>query len=362
MKVLVIEDSPEDRALYRRYLTNDGGFDVVDTETLRDAKLQFRTFTPDCVLVDFNLPDADRFGVIEALRSDQMSFPCAFIIVTGEGSEHLAVTSFRSGADDYVAKNGLTPTLLQSSIQKAVGRVQARQERQRYLQALEYFASIAAHDLKAPLQTVKGYTELTKFGGNEISETTRGDYLDLVLESCSRMESLIDGLLAYAQSGEEAASLVLVDVGKTVEDVMKVLAGKIQDTGARIQVGDLGTVMGDALGIHQVFQNLIDNAMQYADKGAPQINLSSTQFGDWAIYSVSDNGPGVPDHERERVFMPLVRLGDREKRQGHGLGLAICQQIIERHGGRIWVNKETDGGATFCFSLPLKDDYSEFDD
>lgn len=355
MKVLVIDDSPEDRELYRRYLSDGGEFHVEDTETLREARQRFQTFAPDCVLVDFNLPDADGMDVIDALRSDHGPKSCAFIIVTGHGSEELAISSFRSGADDYISKDSMTPTLLQSQIRLAVDRAQLRRERQQHLQDLEHFASVTAHDLKAPLQTIKGYTELSMQGADKLSETTRNGYLCLVLEASNRMESLIDGLLIYAQSGEKAAALIPVDVTLTVKDVTKVLASKITAVGARIEYGDLGMLVGDALGIHQVFQNLIDNAVEHAAKEKPRIVISRRAFGNWAIYSVSDNGQGIPEQDRERIFAPLVRLGDRPSRQGHGLGLAICQQIVERHGGRIWVqNGGICGGAEFCFSLPLQ--------
>jgi signal transduction histidine kinase len=352
MKVLVIDDNPEDRILYRRYLPAGDGFDIEDVESFHEARQKFPLLSPDCVLVDFNLPDADGINVVHSLRTNLKTSPCAFVMVTGQGSESLAVSSFRSGVDDYVVKDGLTREVLQATVTRAIDRVQARLARERHLEELELFASVAAHDLKAPLQSIRGYAELTMMEDSRLDAAGRKDNLMVIQESCDRMSSLIDGLLDYAQSGSSSGMMIRVDVNQTFDDVLRALGDSINQTGAAVEADDLGFVVGDALGIHQVFQNLIANALHHVRADAPRVTVSAAAFANWMAYTVADNGSGVPERERERVFAPLVRLNGGTGHRGHGLGLAICQQVVERHGGHIWVEAAPGGGAAFKFTLP----------
>lgn len=238
----------------------------------------------------------------------------------------------------------------------AVKELEAERLRVRDLEAknkeLEQFTYIASHDLQEPLRTISNYIEVIKSDhGQELNEHVRR-FLDVIDRASARMSLLIRGLLDYSRLGRDR-KMDSVDTKKTVMDVLKELESLIQETGARIHLGDLPTVKALGLELRQVFLNLIGNCIKFRRKDVPpELWIGSEKKGDLWEFSVRDNGIGIHPKHFGRIFTMFQRLHPREDYPGHGIGLAFCKKIVELHGGRIWVESDPGRGSTFCFTVP----------
>jgi signal transduction histidine kinase len=217
---------------------------------------------------------------------------------------------------------------------------------------LEQFAYSASHDLQEPLRQVAIYSQLLEKQYGAQLQGKALDYLAFCVEGARRMQMLISDLLAYSQADKTAPSSELVDVNEVIAEVTKNLAASINETGAILSVAPLPKVHGDPVPLTQLFQNLISNAVKYRSNRTPEIAVFATQDGDYWRFAVQDNGIGIPAEFRTQIFGIFKRLHDRRAYPGTGIGLAICQKIVERYGGRIWVESEVGQGSTFLFTLP----------
>ncbi len=217
---------------------------------------------------------------------------------------------------------------------------------------LAEFAAVAAHDLSEPLRVVGGFAELVRRRFGERLDVEGNEWLDHVLAGVSRMRGLIDDLLAYSRAGSAPLAMRPVDLGEIVRSVRESLRIAIAEADAVVEVGELPAVVGDPTQLWQVLQNLLANALKFRRPDAPAvITIAANRTPNaWRI-SVADNGIGVGAADRERIFGPFQRLHVPADRPGSGLGLSICRKIIERHGGRIWVEAAPSGGSRFCFTL-----------
>ena len=229
---------------------------------------------------------------------------------------------------------------------------QHRLKLERSNQELQQFAYIASHDLREPLRTITSYLKLLEKRYGEQLDAEAKEFIDIAVEGAQRMAGLIDGLLDFSRvesAGREAEPIPLDTV---LNDVLTDLHQIIEDTGAIITHDSLPLVLADPLQCRQLLQNLVANALKFRSAEIPQIHLSARPEGSQWIISVRDNGIGIKPQFQQRIFQIFQRLHTRESYPGMGLGLAICQRIVERHGGRIWVESEVGEGAIFSFSLP----------
>lgn len=218
---------------------------------------------------------------------------------------------------------------------------------------LEQFAYIASHDLAEPLRTITGFTELfaRRYGGQFDEKADR--YVEHIVGGTKRMQQLIDDLLAYSRVGRAEITAEPFALGGTVGQVCASLSGVIAERGALVTHDDLPTVMADPEQIAQVLQNLVGNAIKFqvADE-IPRVHVSAQRDGAvWRI-DVRDNGIGIDPRFAQRIFRMFQRLHAQHEYSGTGIGLAICQRIVERNGGQIWVESEPGAGSTFSFTLP----------
>jgi signal transduction histidine kinase len=218
---------------------------------------------------------------------------------------------------------------------------------------LEQFASVASHDLVEPLRTVTGFLELLDQRATGLDARSR-EYLRYALGGTEQMQALVGDLLDYAQAGRDVHDED-VDLGAVVGEVRERLAGAIAARGAQV-VADapLPVVRGDATQVRQVLQNLVSNAVKFAQPGVPpRVRISATTSpGGGVEVAVADNGVGIPRAQAEQVFTMFERLGGVSGAAGSGIGLAICARVVDRHGGRIWVEPNDGGGSVFRFTLP----------
>ncbi len=218
---------------------------------------------------------------------------------------------------------------------------------------LEQFAYVASHDLQEPLRMVSSYVQLFEKRYHGLVDAQAAKYIAYAVEGAKRMQTLIAGLLEYSRVGRAAVEATEVRLGDLLDEVLQNLATSLAETGARVTCGDLPTVAGDAQQLLQVMQNLVANAEKFRRSGtSPKIHVSAERAGDLWVVSVADDGIGIEPEYFERVFVIFQRLHTRAEYPGTGIGLSICKKVVERHGGRIWVESAPGAGTTFRFSVP----------
>lgn len=220
---------------------------------------------------------------------------------------------------------------------------------------LEQFAYVASHDLQEPLRMVASYTQLLARRYKDKLDSDADEFIGFAVDGARRMQELINDLLTYSRVGSRPLELELVDSNEVVDQVILDLGAAIQDSAATVTRGDLPNVRADPRQLHQLFQNLIANAIKFQKPGlAPVVHVASRATdGNWT-FSVSDNGIGIEPQYVERIFMLFQRLHSRAEYPGTGIGLAICKKIVERHGGTIAVHSTPGQGTTFEFTLPAR--------
>ena len=216
---------------------------------------------------------------------------------------------------------------------------------------LEQFAYVASHDLQEPLRMVASYTQLLARRYTDQLDTTAHDYVRFAVEGARRMQELINDLLTYSRVGTQGKPFASTDCGQVLADTLANLKLVVEERRAVITHDRLPTLSADRGQLAQVFQNLISNALKFCGTRPPRIHVGAEcRDGEWC-FRVTDNGIGIEPKYFDRIFLIFQRLHTRDEYPGTGIGLALCKKIVERHGGRIWVESETGKGSTFCFTL-----------
>jgi signal transduction histidine kinase len=216
---------------------------------------------------------------------------------------------------------------------------------------LEQLAYVASHDLQEPLRMVASYLQLVEKRYADRLDADGHEFIGYAVDGAKRMQALINDLLAYSRTGVRGGPLQPVDSGAVLDTAVANLGMAIGENEVRIQRGALPTVLGDPTPLVQLFQNLIGNAVKFRSERPPVISVDCEPDGAWWRFSVTDNGIGIDAEYRERVFVLFQRLHGRTEYPGTGIGLAICKRIVERHGGRIWIEDAPGGGTRFVFTL-----------
>jgi signal transduction histidine kinase len=233
----------------------------------------------------------------------------------------------------------------------------ANDELQRSNLELQRFAHVASHDLREPLRTIGSYAQLLDESASEL-ESEHRKLLERVVAAARRMQALVDDLLALSRVEGSAAARVSIPLERLVALALENLKPAIDAAHAHIEVGELPTVTCDSSQIVQLLQNLIANAVKFHREGmAPYITVQGRKVGSTFEIAVKDNGIGIAPEHHEKVFEMFERLHGRERYGGTGIGLAICRRIVDRHGGRIWLESSTEGGSVFRFTLPAEGEW-----
>ena len=226
---------------------------------------------------------------------------------------------------------------------------------------LEQFAYVASHDLQEPLRMVSTYVQLfeKRFKGTVVIDEKADKYIAYAVEGAKRMQALIGGLLAYSRVGAGDYVTSRVDLNEALDAAQMNLSQELLETGAVITRDPLPTIIGEPTQLTQVFQNLLANASKFHRADVkPHIHVSATRRDTKWVISVKDNGIGIEPEFFDRIFVIFQRLHTRAEFPGTGIGLSICKKVVERHGGRIWIESKPGDGTSFCFTLPAMTEVS----
>ncbi|HZX33413.1 MAG TPA: ATP-binding protein [Rhodocyclaceae bacterium] len=219
---------------------------------------------------------------------------------------------------------------------------------------LQHFAHAMAHDLQTPLRSIVGFAQLAQARMQQYGDREIDDWSAQVVNNAKRLQTLIQGLLAYARLDARAIRVEPADMNRVFDEVVGSLQVIVRETGAVVGRGELPTLPCVRTQIGQVLQNLIENGIKYNRAPSPKVFVSCRPAGDGWEFTVADNGMGIDPKHHDRVFGMFSRLHAYGDIPGTGIGLALCRRIVERHGGRIWVESREGEGATFHFTLPAE--------
>ncbi|MBI3978709.1 MAG: HAMP domain-containing histidine kinase [Chloroflexi bacterium] len=374
ISILLVEDNPGDARLLRETLADVGTaqFDLVHVECLAEAWAALDASRFDVVLLDLLLPDGQGLDAIDRLRVRARDVP--IVVLTGIDDETLAVGAVQEGAQDYLVKGHVDSGLLVRAIRYAIERKRseearaqlireqaARAEAEAAVRARDEFLSVAAHELKTPVTSLRGFAQLT------VRQIQRGETLDpvrisralrVIDQQSAKLALLLSQLLDVSriQAGKLVLDRSLVDVTRLVEGVAATAqAGTNQHTIA-VRSPTPAPALVDPLRIEQVVTNLIDNAIKYSPVGGPiDVEVSAPSHMTVRL-SVTDRGIGIPPEHRERVFDRFYQAHSDPRFGGMGLGLYISRHIVELHGGRLDAEFPPDGGTRFVVWLPTDGD------
>lgn len=366
LRVLIVDDSVEDRYFYRRLLeqTKEYDYQLIEAGTGEEGLDCYRLLRPDCILLDFRLPDFDGLEFLDDLEGEQEQEEgmVPVVMVTGQGNEFVAVEAMKKGVKDYLVKDRITTDSLHHSIKNAVERVallRELEEKNRKLkesnEQLEEFAYVASHDLQEPLRKIANFTELLASRYRDKLDAKAENYIEYIVDGATRMQQLIQDLLTYSRMGKREIIIETVDLNEVLKQAVTDLDILISDNQVQVTNDELPTCKADSAQLQRVFRNLISNAIKYRSDESPRIHISCRLSRNFMEIAVRDNGIGIEPRFSKRIFGVFQRLHSREEYSGTGIGLAICKKIVERHGGRIWIESQPGKGSTVFFTLPYQE-------
>jgi light-regulated signal transduction histidine kinase (bacteriophytochrome) len=217
---------------------------------------------------------------------------------------------------------------------------------------LEMFAYSASHDLKEPLRTIGISAQFLERDLGKRLESNDAIFLNNIIAASQHMDALIEDLLTYTRATRYEGAPPAVDANTVLAQVRENMRGAIEQTEATVIAGPLPAVRMHEQRLALVLQNLISNAIKYHGPEPPRVEVSAAEQNDWCVFSVKDNGIGIDPQFAEQIFGLFKRLHARDQYPGSGLGLAVCQRVVEQYGGRIWLDRSSLGeGSTFCFTV-----------
>jgi signal transduction histidine kinase len=348
--ILVVDDYPP--GLYARTkVLRQAGFSVLESGTGAEALKIVDEHSPALILLDVNLPDISGFEVCERVKRNPKTANTTVVHVSASNVQtNHQVHGLNSGADCYLVEP-VDPTVLVATVKAFLRARTAEDSLRQSNEELARFAYFVAHELNEPLRTITTHTQLLKRKLTGESDPTISECVDFVVEGALSMRSFIDDILRYSQATHVTSDVRVISLEETLRQVITHLGTSIQNSGTKITYDPLPTLAADPK-VEHVLQNLISNAIKYRRKDVtPEIHISARQEGDAWLFAVKDNGIGIKEEYLLRIFQAFRRLHGKEI-SGNGIGLALCQKVIEARGGRLWAESEPGVGSTFYFTLP----------
>jgi signal transduction histidine kinase len=340
---------------------------------------------PDLILLDIQLPDMDGFQVCRRLKGDPQTSNIPVIFISGLEEVADKIKGFEAGGVDYITKSFQRQELLarlethlalrrlqkqieaqnaqlQQEIAKSKRAEEALADRTVQLERinrelvalnaeLDDFTNMASHDMQEPLRTLIAFSDLLRQDVGDSLPEQAGKDLAFITDAAKRMRALIQDLLALSRAGRAAQKKEKVSLRECADLALEALAMRVKETGAQIIHDKLPDVWGDSTLLTQLYQNLIGNGLKFSGDQRPIIQLTFEEQDGTQVFGVKDNGIGIEPKYAREIFKPFRRLHGRAEYEGSGVGLAICRKIVERHGGKIWVESEPGKGAHFRFTF-----------
>jgi two-component system sensor histidine kinase/response regulator len=367
--VILNVDDHEPGRYARSRLLSKAGYTVREAATGNEALELSIALRPALVVLDVNLPDVSGLEVCRRIKTDPLTASTPVLHLSASAITPAdRVGGLDSGADAYLVEPVDSDVLL-ATVRALLRMRKAEEELHRSNEALqaanaalvrsnedlERFAHVVSHDLQEPLRTVSSFASLLDLRYRGRLDNEADTCLAHIQRGTAAMRSLIDKLLIYAQVGPHAENTCdHVEMEEVWALVMTSIEHAITEVDGVVTHDPLLPVRGDQTQLAQLFQNLISNGLKFRrPEEPPRVHVTSEKHsGSTVMFSVTDNGVGIPPEHHEKIFAEFSRLNPKDVR-GTGIGLATCKRIVERHGGRIWVESAGHGsGATFRFLLP----------
>jgi PAS domain S-box-containing protein len=306
----------------------------------------------------FLFPDEKREESLERLAR----------ISGGENLELAEITILRKDGDVRVAlwnsakiysEDGKTLVAIIAQGQDITERVEAETKLKKYTQdlersnkELEQFAYVASHDLQEPLRMVASYVQMLRRRYEDKLDDDANDFINFAVDGATRMQNLINDLLAFSRISTRGKPFEATDTENIMDQILSNLEIAIEESGASVTHDPLPIVMADPSQLTQLLQNLISNGIKFHGDHPPKVHISAQRKDDVWVFSVKDNGIGIEKQYFDRIFVIFQRLHGKTEYSGTGIGLAVCNRIVARHGGSIWLESEPGNGTTFYFTIP----------
>jgi signal transduction histidine kinase len=361
-RILVVDDEPAQMTALCETL-RDHGYEISGFSSGKPALAALQAAKFDLLLADLMMPEMDGIALLQAALVEDPDI--VGIIMTGAGTIGTAVEAMKSGALDYILKpfklSVILPVISRALAMRRLRLENAElaqrlRERADELEAankeLEAFGYSVSHDLRAPLRAIDGYCRMIEEDlGDKLDEVGKRLF-NVVRGSSLKMGILIDDLLAFSRLGRQPMSVRHIDMHSLVNETWSEMRESSREGAPEFRLQSLPAAWGDRALLKQVWTNLLSNAMKYSGKREkPVIEVGVEDHDAGVIYHVKDNGAGFDMRYAERLFGVFQRLHSEKEFSGTGIGLAIVQRVVTRHGGRVWAESRVDGGAKFYFTL-----------
>ena len=359
IELLLVDDSPEDLTILKRLLLAEdkGAKFTINTTSAPVQALQWcNANPPECLLLDYAMPEMDGLEFLDRLADKRPELPLPTIVLTGRGDELIAVQAMKSGAHDYVIKQGVTGPILVHAIENAIAKFAAEKEAKARQRDLELFVDTAAHDFKGPLNVLMMEMELARSHMIDRSDDLQAihDRFDRMMDRISQLGQMIDSMREFAREDHPIGELVCVELRAVINRVLENLDAALMNATVTATATDGVKVKGDEDLLIRVFQNLIENSIKFRGDRPASVRVyeqADARTDDTVEIVVEDEGVGFPIDDAERIFKPLFRSEHTRQAPGYGLGLATCRRIVERLGGRIWARALPNNGARIHIRL-----------
>ena len=357
VNILLVDDKPSNLLVLEETL-HELGENLVTAGSGKEALKLLLEQEFAVIILDVAMPDMDGYETASLIRSNKklQQTPIIFLTALNKSDAYIS-KGYSVGAVDYLFKP-FVPEILRAKVEVFAELFKMRRELKQKSEELErsntelqQFAYVASHDLQEPLRKIKSFTELLADRYKNKLDEKADKYIGYIVDGATRMQGLIQDILSLSRVNTRVKMFKGIQSVHALQQALANLQFLIEKNHATIEYATLPAIVADDVQIIQLFQNLIGNAIKFHGKESPRILISTERKNGAYIFSIKDNGIGIEPQYFDRIFAIFQRLHSRQEYSGSGIGLAICKKIVERHGGRIWVESESGKGSTFFFTL-----------